>query len=121
MEEFSGLPRHRVIGRHPLEVFPTIREVGMMQLIERALAGETVNSSDTLVNSAQGPRLAWARCLFGPLRDAKGDITGVIGLVSDITEYKKAEARLRRSQQFNQQVIANASEGIAVYDRELRC
>ena len=121
MEEFSGLPRHRVIGRHPLEVFPTIRESGMMELIEHALAGETVTSPDSLVNSAQGPRTAWARCLFGPLRDAKGDVTGVIGLVSDITEYKKAEARLRRSQQFNQQVIANASEGIAVYDRELRC
>lgn len=121
MEEFSGVPRHRVIGRHPLEVFPTIRETGMMEQIERALTGETVIGTDTLVNSAQGARTAWARCLFGPLRDAKGDITGVIGLVSDITEYKKAEARLRRSQQFNQQVIANASEGIAVYDRELRC
>ena len=121
MEEFSGLPRYRVIGRHPLEVFPTIRESGMMAQIERALAGETVIGADTLVNSAQGAKTAWARCLFGPLRDAKGEVTGVIGLVSDITEYKKTEASLRRSQQFNQQVIANASEGIAVYDRELRC
>ena len=24
MEEFSGVPRHKVIGRHPLEVFPTL-------------------------------------------------------------------------------------------------
>ncbi|MBI1763177.1 MAG: PAS domain S-box protein [Acidobacteria bacterium] len=121
MEEFSGLPRHRVIGRHPLEVFPTIRESGMMEQIERALAGETIIGADTLVNSAQGAKTAWARCLFGPLRDAKGDVTGVIGLISDISEYKRTEARLRRSQQFNHQVIANASEGIAVYDRELRC
>ena len=121
MEEFSGLPAHRLIGRHPLEVFPTIREQGMMDLIERALAGEFVNSPDALVNSAQGAKTVWARCLFGPLRDAKGEISGVIGLISDITEYKRTEARLRRSQQFNQQVIANASEGIVVYDSELRC
>jgi PAS domain S-box-containing protein len=55
------------------------------------------------------------------LRDAKGEISGVIAIINDITEHKKAEAKLRRSQQFNQQVITNASEGIVVYDRELRC
>lgn len=120
MEEFSGIPRHKIIGRHPLEVFPTIRETGMMDLIERAFAGETVTCPDLLVNSGHGLRNAWAASRFGPLRDAKGDIIGVIAIISDITEHKRAEAKLRRSQQFNQQVIANASEGIVVYDREMR-
>jgi PAS domain S-box-containing protein len=121
MEEFSGIPRQRVIGRHPLETFPTIREVGMLQLIEQALAGQTVTSADFQIASLRGAKQAWATCRFGPLHDAKGDVTGVIGMISDITDHKKSEARLRRSQQFNQQVIANASEGIVVYDRDLRC
>jgi PAS domain S-box-containing protein len=121
MEEFTGIPSHKVIGRHPIEIFPTIREQGTLDLIELALKGETLTSPDFLINSLQGSKNAWAVYQFGPLRDLKGEIIGVIATVTDITERKKIEAALRRSQQFNQQVIANASEGILVCDRELRC
>ncbi len=42
------------------------------------------------------------------------------GLLSDITERKRAEKALRESEQFNREVIASAQEGVVVYDRELR-
>jgi two-component system, cell cycle sensor histidine kinase and response regulator CckA len=38
----------------------------------------------------------------------------------DISDRKRAEQALRESSQFNEQVIANAREGVIVYDRELR-
>ncbi len=121
MEEFYGIPSSKVIGRHPAEVFPTIHEQGVLDLVERALKGETITSPDFQVNSTQSSKNAWAACHYGPLRDLKGKIIGVIATVTDVTEHKKIEAALRRSQQFNQQVIANASEGVLVCDRELRC
>jgi len=42
------------------------------------------------------------------------------GLLSDITERKRAEKALRESEQFNREVIANAQEGVVVYDCEFR-
>jgi PAS domain S-box-containing protein len=42
------------------------------------------------------------------------------GLLSDITERKRAEMALRESEQFNREVIASAQEGVVVYDREFR-
>jgi PAS domain S-box-containing protein len=42
------------------------------------------------------------------------------GLLSDITERKRAEEALRESELFNREVIASAQEGVVVYDRDFR-
>lgn len=44
----------------------------------------------------------------------------LVGVTRDITERNKAAAALRESSLLNQQIVACASEGIIVYDRELR-
>jgi PAS domain S-box-containing protein len=54
------------------------------------------------------------------IRDEAGQILYYEGTAEDITERKRAEEGLRESEQFNREVIANAQEGVAVYDREFR-
>ena len=53
-------------------------------------------------------------------RDANSPVTGRVIVLADITLRKAAEESVRASHQFIQEVIANAGEGIVVYDRELR-
>ncbi|MFY9559813.1 MAG: sigma 54-interacting transcriptional regulator [Terriglobales bacterium] len=45
----------------------------------------------------------------------------VRGLAHDVTEQRRAERRLREASEFNRQIIASASEGVAAYDCNLRC
>src|SRR4030095_13824673 len=43
MEEFYGIPSSKVLGRHPVEVFPAIRGQDGLGVIERAVAGGTTH------------------------------------------------------------------------------
>jgi formate hydrogenlyase transcriptional activator len=45
----------------------------------------------------------------------------VRGMAHDVTGQKRAENLLREASELNRQIIASASEGVAVYDRDLRC
>ncbi|MGC1373889.1 MAG: PAS domain S-box protein [Candidatus Sulfotelmatobacter sp.] len=45
----------------------------------------------------------------------------VSGIARDVTEQKRAEQVARETSELNRQIIASVSEGIAVYDRNLRC
>jgi PAS domain S-box-containing protein len=44
----------------------------------------------------------------------------IVGILRDISQRKKAENDLIKSNQFNQEIIANANEGIVVYDKDLK-
>ncbi|MFZ1613182.1 MAG: PAS domain S-box protein [Holophaga sp.] len=96
MEQLSGLPASAVVGKHPIEVFPFLREVGVVARLERALNGEAVDSIDIQYQIASTGKTGWATDSVGPLRNGKGEIIGVIGMVRDISERKAAEETMRK-------------------------
>ena len=55
-----------------------------------------------------------------PVRDGSGRLLHYEGVVEDITERKRARQELQESNQFRQEIIHGAGEGIVVYDRDLR-
>ncbi|MCY2992022.1 MAG: PAS domain S-box protein, partial [Planctomycetota bacterium] len=94
MERLTGYTAQELLGRRPEEVFPFLRETGVLERLERALAGETPGQLEFPYTA---PRLAssgWTSDTSGPLRNAVGEIIGVIGMVRDITDRKLAEEGL---------------------------
>lgn len=98
MEDLSGIPAEQVLGQYCLDLFPFLKENGIFALLERALAGETVDAPDAFFSLASTDRSGWTAERFTPLRDEQGRITGVLGTVHDITQRKQTEAALSRSQ-----------------------
>ena len=98
MERMSGLKESEVIGKHPLEVFPFMTGTGMYIDLEKALAGEAVSSHDSPFDVPTTSRSGWSNNNFAPLRDAHGEIIGVVATVRDITDRKRTEDRLRKSE-----------------------
>jgi PAS domain S-box-containing protein len=99
VEEMTGVRAEDVAGKFCLDVFPFLREQGIHDLLQRALAGETVSSPDFQYTVAASGKAGWAAGRYGPLLDAAGRIIGVIGTLRDITERKRTEETLRQQEE----------------------
>ncbi len=119
MEKLTGKKAAEVLGRHPLELFPFLQEVGFIQRLEQALRGETTATIEIPNLSGTCPG-GWASDSNAPLRNAQGDIIGVIGTVRDISERKQAEIALRNSENMLQAIIDTEPECVKLLDAEAR-
>jgi diguanylate cyclase (GGDEF)-like protein/PAS domain S-box-containing protein len=94
MEEITGVSAEDVIGKRPADVFPHLVENGVAALLPRALAGETVYSNDAPYRIPQTGHEGWTSAVYSPHLSPTGEIMGVVGIIVDITERKRAEDQL---------------------------
>src|SRR5208337_4712163 len=59
---------------------------------------------------------AWVETNKVPLHDTQGNVIGILGTYEDITERRRAEEALRRSEEFNRRIIASSVDCIKVLD-----
>lgn len=94
MEELTGLSAKQVIGHSAHELFPVLREYGAQELLQAALAGETGRSGDAPYNVPETGRFGWVTALYSPHVAPDGEIIGVVAIIHDVTERKRAEEQL---------------------------
>jgi len=111
MERLSGYPAEEVLGKHPSDLFSFLLDAGVIQRLERVLAGEAVTPIEFPFRVARTGKVGWARDLSAPLRNAQGEIIGVIGLVHDITLTKELEEQALASMRFLRETQAIAALG----------
>ena len=119
MERFSGVPAAQVLGQRAFERFPHLVEIGVDRLFFRALAGETTVVENYVVVQ-DGERRFYDRH-YSPLWDGAGNVIGGVGVVRDVTARRLAEEALREREELFRSVVENASDAIAIVDREGRC
>jgi two-component system, cell cycle sensor histidine kinase and response regulator CckA len=110
-ERMFGWREEEVLER-PLPTVPPDRREEYRILRERALTGDTLTSVEVVRRKKDGSPIdisLWT----APLRDEKAGITGVVGLMVDITERKRDEARIR----LQAAALEAAANGIIITDR----
>jgi len=118
MEKLSGLRAESVLGKIAFDLFPHLREEGIDKLLARALAGETVQSDDTLYYVPGTGRTGWVTGSYSPHIDSKGNIVGVVAIVHDISDRKRAENALKESEKRHRLLLEVSPDPIVVYDIE---
>ena len=93
MEDLTGIPANKVLGKRATELFPQ-SEYGMDDILGRALKGETVEVPETHCALAGSDRTAWIAASFRPQRSENGHISAVVGHIRDQTEHKRAEQQI---------------------------
>jgi two-component system, cell cycle sensor histidine kinase and response regulator CckA len=91
MEQLTGMPANQVLGKNPEELFPFLREAGVLGSIQKALAGEPTASLEFHFRTLLSVKSGWVNQANAPLRNGAGEIIGVIGIVRDITERKRTQ------------------------------
>ncbi len=114
MEELTGMPPERVLGRRAFDVFPHLVERGVDKILDRALAGETVTSPDTPYRVPATGKTGWVVGTYGPHLSPDGRIIGVVGIVRDITARKRVEDRLQESEERFRTLIEHSPNTIAL-------
>src|SRR5260370_8783015 len=90
----------------------------MPELIARCLAGETVRRD--LQYAARGGEIRWIDFQVTPLRAADGGIDGVVPSGYDITDRKRAEDALYKSEARFRNLYEHAFAGITLSDGDGR-
>ena len=119
--EVAGLTREQVVGR-PLWEAPwwthsSEEQARLRAALGRAAAGEFVRyeaSAQVLAGTIT------VDVVFGPLRDAAGDVVSLVGFGVDVTERHRVEDSLRRSQDMLSGVLGISPEAIIIAGRDLR-
>ena len=120
--EALGKRVEEVIGKTDIELFTAEDGREVMEADREILAAaETQTTEDT--KTAEGGTRTFLSTR-GPYRDGEGEVVGIFGVARDITDRKKAEDRLKESEQRLQAIASGApvitfaldSEGVFTFE-----
>ena len=97
-EEIYGYPATYAVGRHATLVVPPELREAYRRILARVGAGETVRHHETQ-RIRRGGKVVDISLTAAPIRNATGDIVAISWIGHDITEAKRHEEALRRSEE----------------------
>jgi PAS domain S-box-containing protein len=97
-ERLFGYSEDEMLGRPITDLFPPERLEEEREIMARISRGETVEDFDTVRVKKDGSRVD-VSLLISPVRGSNGEIVHIAKIARDMTERRKAEAALRRSEE----------------------
>lgn len=113
-EKIFGYAANEVIGKKLSELIVPLELLKeRKQIVRDALAGKGISGFETLRLRKDGTKIDISLTI-SPIINADGNITGLSGILRDITERKRAEEELRRSEERYKTTLDGMLEGCQI-------
>jgi PAS domain S-box-containing protein len=103
-----GIRPSEISGKDDFDFYP--RELAEKYRTDDKYILDTGKTEEFEEKYPQQGRALWVHTVKTPVRNIKGEITGVFGIFWDITERKEAEALLRRSEEKYRKIFENVQD-----------
>lgn len=113
-----GKPVEDIVGKNDLEIFPANIALPIMENDRKLMtAGLNQAYEDVVPVNGQLRTFLSTKAVY---RNAQGNVMGLIGIARDISDRKRNEEALRRSEEFLQRMFASSADCIKVMDLDGR-
>jgi PAS domain S-box-containing protein len=117
-EDIFGFTAKDAVGRHITLIVPADRYSEENDVLARLRRGEKIEHYETVRQHKDG-RLLNVSLTVSPVRNTDGEIVGASKVARDITDKKRAEERLRRSEEAAQEQVRVAQQALQLRDEFL--
>jgi PAS domain S-box-containing protein len=114
--EVFRLNREDAIDKSDLEIFPKPMAEAFRAMDQRVVAAGRALVEEEIAPDEEGTHVYLS--VKSPLRDRYGQIIGVFGISTDVTETKRAEQALRESEQRTRSIIDGALDAVVTMNAE---
>ncbi|MGB7441266.1 MAG: PAS domain S-box protein, partial [Coleofasciculaceae cyanobacterium] len=117
VKKIYGYEPEEMIGR-PFSSFLLSSEIAKSrQLFKNIVRGKSLFQYE-IINLTKGGREISLLCSAIAQRDEQGNVIGITGTASDISQRKQVQKELRRSEALLNTIVTNTSDGILIIDRQ---
>jgi PAS domain S-box-containing protein len=113
-----GMGGEDIIGKTDDELFSPENAACLIELKKRALRGTTLIKKEVSLTH-EGEEFCFELSVE-PVRDKTGEVTGIAGVMVDVTERKRVENSLSRSEELLQRVFDAIPDLLSVQNRDLQ-
>jgi PAS domain S-box-containing protein len=118
-ENIFGFTASEAIGKHPYDIIvPKDAQPHVDAIWHRLLEGDTTAHSEN-ENITKDGRIITCYWTNTPLKETDGSIMGVLSMVQDITERKRAEEELRKYHEHLEELVKERTDELENANREL--